>query len=56
MNPDMLLNRHRATPRLSVIYLYPYDIAAYHQQARRNGLVVPDLQLTFHGTVVVPHR
>lgn len=47
---DQSINHlHLDTPRLSVIYLYPDDIVAYHQQVRRHGLAVPDLEVTFYG-------
>ena len=46
---DQSINRHRDAPRQSVLYLYPENIVAYHQQVRRNGLVVPDLEVTFYG-------
>jgi len=36
-------------PRSSVLYFYPDAIAEYHEQVRRNGLVVPDLDVTFYG-------
>ena len=36
-------------PRQSVLYLYPSNIAEYHQEVRRNGLAVPDLDVTFYG-------
>jgi uncharacterized glyoxalase superfamily protein PhnB len=46
---DQSINRHRAAPRESVLYLYPENIVAYHQQIRANGLAVPDLDVTFYG-------
>jgi uncharacterized glyoxalase superfamily protein PhnB len=45
---DQSINE-RGTPRQGVLYLYPDDIVEYHQQARKNGLVVPDLDMTFYG-------
>jgi uncharacterized glyoxalase superfamily protein PhnB len=33
----------------AVIYLYPDDVAAYHEQVRKNGLAVPELNVTFYG-------
>jgi catechol 2,3-dioxygenase-like lactoylglutathione lyase family enzyme len=46
---DQSINRHPEAPRQSVLYLYPDDIVDYHQQLRRNGLDVPDLDVTFYG-------
>ncbi len=45
---DQSINE-RGTPRQGVLYLYPDDIVEYHQQARRNGLIIPDLDTTFYG-------
>ena len=46
---DQSINAHPAAPRQSVVYLYPDDVAAYHEQVRRNGVPVPDLDVTFYG-------
>jgi len=46
---DQSINLQRDAPRQSVVYLYPEDIVAYHRQVRRNGLDVPDLDVTFYG-------
>ena len=46
---DQSINRNRDAPRQSVIYLYPENIVEYHQQVRRNGLAIPDLDTTFYG-------
>jgi len=46
---DQSINRDRDAPRQSVIYLYPENIVEYHQQVRRNGLAIPDLDTTFYG-------
>lgn len=46
---DQSINRDSNTPRESVLYLYPENIAEYHRQARANGLEVPDLDSTFYG-------
>ena len=35
--------------RPPVIYLYPENVVEYHEQLRGNGLVVPDLAVTFYG-------
>jgi uncharacterized glyoxalase superfamily protein PhnB len=36
-------------PRDAVLYLYPDDVTAYHQQVRANGLTLPELSVTFYG-------
>src|SRR5262245_35811550 len=46
---DQSINVHPGAPRQSVLYLYPDDVAAYHEQLRRNGVDVPDLDVTFYG-------
>ncbi len=46
---DQSINPHPGIPRASVIYLYPDNIVEYHQQVRKNGLEVPDLEVTFYG-------
>lgn len=47
---DQSINRHQGgAPRQSVLYFYPDNIVEYHQQVRRNGLTVPDLDVTFYG-------
>jgi catechol 2,3-dioxygenase-like lactoylglutathione lyase family enzyme len=46
---DQSINVHRGAPRQFVLYFYPEDIVEYHQQVRRNGLAVPDLDVTFYG-------
>jgi catechol 2,3-dioxygenase-like lactoylglutathione lyase family enzyme len=46
---DQSINAHPASPRDSVLYLYPEDVVAYHQQVRNRGLAVPDLTVTFYG-------
>lgn len=46
---DELITAHPDVLRRSVLYLYPDDIAACQQQARQNGLVVLDLEVTFYG-------
>lgn len=46
---DQSINLHRDAPRQSVVYLYPADIVEYHRQVRRNGLEVPELEVTFYG-------
>src|ERR1700692_2383758 len=46
---DQSINIHREASRQSVLYLYPEDIFEYHKQVRRNGVVAPDLDVTFYG-------
>jgi catechol 2,3-dioxygenase-like lactoylglutathione lyase family enzyme len=46
---DESINAHPDLPRTTVLYLYPDDISEFHKQARNNGLVVPDLEVTFYG-------
>ena len=46
---DQSINRHPEAPRQSVLYLYPDNIVEYHEHVRRNGLTVPDLEVTFYG-------
>jgi catechol 2,3-dioxygenase-like lactoylglutathione lyase family enzyme len=46
---DQSINVHAGAPRQSVVYLYPDNIVEYHRQVRRNGLDVPDLDVTFYG-------
>ena len=46
---DQSINTHHGAPRQSVLYLYPENIVEYHQQVRRNGLSIPDLDVTFYG-------
>jgi len=46
---DESINVHPGMPRACVLYLYPDDIRAYHEQVRKNGLSVPDLEVTFYG-------
>jgi len=46
---DESINVDPGVPRTSVLYLYPDDISEYHQQVRKNGLAVPDLEVSFYG-------
>jgi catechol 2,3-dioxygenase-like lactoylglutathione lyase family enzyme len=46
---DRSINVHRDAPRQSVLYLYPENIVEYHEDVRRSGLTVPDLEVTFYG-------
>ena len=49
---DESINVHPGIPSSAVLYFYPDAIAEYHEQVRRNGLVVPDLDVTFYGMTV----
>jgi uncharacterized glyoxalase superfamily protein PhnB len=46
---DQSINVHPGGPSDTVVYLYPDDITAYHEQVRSSGLAVPDLETTFYG-------
>ena len=46
---DESINVHPGSPSSAVLYFYPDAIAEYHEQVRRNGLVVPDLDVSFYG-------
>ena len=46
---DQSINVDPGAPRQSVVYLYPENIVEYHDQARNNGLDVPELDVTFYG-------
>jgi len=39
----------RAFPHPPFSTFNPDDISEFHKQVRRNGLVVPDLEVTFYG-------
>jgi catechol 2,3-dioxygenase-like lactoylglutathione lyase family enzyme len=46
---DQSLNAQPDAPRQTILYLYPDDVVHYHAELRRNGVPVPDLQITFYG-------
>lgn len=46
---DQSINVDPHARRLSVLYLYPDNVVEYHQQVRKNGIIVPDLEVTFYG-------
>ena len=48
---DQSINVDPKATRMSVLYLYPDDIVAYHAMLRGNGLDVPDLETSFYGMV-----
>lgn len=45
---DQSINIHRGIPRISVLYLYPEDLADFRRRAKENGLSVPELDTTFY--------
>ena len=45
---DQSINVEPGIPRYSVLYLYPDDISEYHAQVRKNGVTVPDLEVSFY--------
>ena len=48
---DQSINLHPDAPRMSVLYLYPDDIVAYHALVRGNGVDIPELETTFYDMV-----
>ena len=46
---DESINAQPGGSRCFVLYLYPDDVTEYHRHVRSNGLVVPDLDVTFYG-------
>lgn len=46
---DQSINPHPGIPRISVLYLYPESVFAFHRRAQENGLSVPELAITFYG-------
>jgi uncharacterized glyoxalase superfamily protein PhnB len=46
---DQSINAHPDKSRDSILYLYPDDVVEYHKQVRKNGLAVPELDVTFYG-------
>lgn len=46
---DESINQRPDAPRQSVIYLYPANVHAFHEQLKANGLIVPELGVTFYG-------
>lgn len=45
---DQSINLHPGIPRISVLYLYPENVQAFHRNAQANGLAVPELDATFY--------
>ena len=46
---DQSINLHPGQFRDSILYLYPENLVEYHNFVRKNGLAVPDLEVTFYG-------
>ncbi len=46
---DQSINVHPEAPRMSVVYLYPDDVADFHRSLADNGVAVPELEVTFYG-------
>ena len=46
---DQSIDSHSGKARDAILYLYPDDVVEYHQQVRKNGLAIPDLEVTFYG-------
>ena len=46
---DQSINVKPGAIRQAVVYLYPENVVEYHQQLRKNGLAIPDLDVTFYG-------
>jgi catechol 2,3-dioxygenase-like lactoylglutathione lyase family enzyme len=46
---DQSINAHPAESRDPIVYLYPENVVEYHRQIRKNGLHVPELDVTFYG-------
>jgi catechol 2,3-dioxygenase-like lactoylglutathione lyase family enzyme len=46
---DQSINHGPEAARHSVVYLYPDNIVEYHEQVRKSGLAVADLEETFYG-------
>ncbi len=46
---DESIHMHPGIPKTSVLYLYPDDITEYHALIRKNGVAIPDLDVSFYG-------
>jgi uncharacterized glyoxalase superfamily protein PhnB len=46
---DQSIKRNGDGASASVVYLYPENVKEYHEQVRRNGVAVPELDVTFYG-------
>lgn len=45
---DQSINVDPGATRMSVLYLYPDNIVAYHAFVRGNGVAIPDLETSFY--------
>ncbi|MFZ2235395.1 MAG: VOC family protein [Dokdonella sp.] len=45
---DQSINVDPKATRMSVLYLYPDDVVAYHATVRGNGVEIPDLETSFY--------
>ncbi len=45
---DQSINTEPKATRMSVLYLYPDDLVAYHTMLRANGVDIPDLETSFY--------
>ena len=48
---DQSIQHPHQLPKQHVIYLYPENIAEYHQAVKSRGLEIPDLEHTFYGMI-----
>ena len=48
---DQSINTDPKATRMSVLYLYPDDIVAYHAMLRANGVEIPDLETSFYDMI-----
>ena len=48
---DQSINVDPRATRMSVLYLYPDDIATYHAMLRGNSVDIPDLETSFYDMV-----
>ena len=46
---DQSINKKPSAYRQGVVYLYPESVTEYHQQLRKTGLSIPELDVTFYG-------
>ena len=46
---DESIHMHPGIPKTSVLYLYPDNVTEYHAMIRKNGVDIPDLEVSFYG-------
>lgn len=46
---DQSINVKPSAYRQAVFYLYPESVVEYHRELRKNGLAIPDVDVTFYG-------